>query len=332
MLIMTESIFLQQPAQQKLFFNQALHNSMIWILDKIIQAMRAQTIPQSSQYYAGAAFAPTFEICDLGPRDQAFGKLVEMANHVNTLCGQEPWYTDDIQYYVNLIPGLPDVSSMWPKWVPTPPPALPVPSPGFCFPKYFLVQYFSPAPPADNVLVPGEVRHACMGLNSCAGQGRTRVNACAGQGYCSTALAYDYSKPGTPKVSDHTCHVKNACKGQGGCGLYGTADEQANPGANDCATLGSCATPINAERFATEGPAAGQSVWLRARAVFAAKVWPGLKHANPRLPARPPQVPGSESDPNLFQNGPTIEWIQSYSGQGMTACGSSGMSGAGSCS
>ncbi|MFM7778506.1 MAG: hypothetical protein ACKPB8_07055, partial [Alphaproteobacteria bacterium] len=78
--------------------------------------------------------------------------------------------------------------------------------------------------------------------------------------------------------------------------------------------------------------AAGQSVWLRVRAVFAEKVWPSLVAANPKLPSYPPQVPGSKSDPNLFQNGPTIEWIQSYSGQGMTACGSSGMSGAGSCS
>src|SRR5262249_6446221 len=32
MLIMTESIFLQPPAQQKLYFNQALHRSMIWVL------------------------------------------------------------------------------------------------------------------------------------------------------------------------------------------------------------------------------------------------------------------------------------------------------------
>jgi hypothetical protein len=185
-------------------------------------------------------------------------------------------------------------------------------------------------PPAT--VDPGEVRHACMGLNSCQGQGRTRDNACAGQGYCSTALAYNFASPESPTVSDHTCHVLNACAGQGGCGLYGTADEQSNPGANACATLGSCATPINAERFSTEGPNAGQSVWLRARAVFAANVWPTLVAKNASLPPSPPQVPGTAAYPDLFQYGPTIEWIQDYSGQGMTACGSSGMSGAGSCS
>jgi hypothetical protein len=175
-------------------------------------------------------------------------------------------------------------------------------------------------------LQPGEMRHACMGLNSCQGQGRTRDNACAGQGYCSTALAYNYANPQSPMVSDHTCHVKNDCAGQGGCGLYGTAAEQDNPGANDCATLDSCATPINAERFSTDGPNRGKSVWLRARAVFTQNTWPELQKKNPKLPENPP-LP----HPNLFQYGPTIEWIQDYSGEGMTACGSSGMSGAGSC-
>lgn len=346
MLIMTESIFLQQPAQQKRYFNQALHNSMIWILDKIIQAMREQTIPNSG----GLAFAATFENFNLGSRDQAFGTLVAMANALNQNYGNQSWYTSGIQYYVNQIPGLPDVSALWssgnlaataapvrhgasdpiPAVSAKQPPRRPQVAATPALSKYQGLPKFPATPPAT--VAPGEARHACMGLNSCANQGRTQANACAGQGYCSTALQYNYAVPGTPTVSDHTCHVLNACAGQGGCGLYGTADEQANPGANDCATLGSCATPINAERFATEGPAAGQSVWLRARAVFAAKVWPSLVARNPQLPSRPPQVPGSDNDPNVFQYGPTIEWIQSYSGQGMTACGSSGMSGAGSCS
>lgn len=346
MLIMTESIFLQQPAQQKRYFNQALHNSMIWILDKIIQAMREQTIPGSG----GQSFAPTFENFNLGDRDQAYGTLVAMAQALNQNYGTESWYTQGIQYYVNQIPGLPDVSALWStstttataaparlsEAAPIPdvsanqPPRRPQVAASPALSRYQGLPKFPATPPAT--VAEGGVRHACMGLNSCANQGRTQSNACAGQGYCSTALAYNYAAPDTPTVSDHTCHVLNNCAGQGGCGLYGTADEQANPGANDCATLGSCATPINAERFATEGPAAGQSVWLRARAVFAAKVWPSLVASNPQLPARPPQVPGSVDDPNVFQYGPTIEWIQSYSGQGMTACGSSGMSGAGSCS
>src|SRR5262249_47433427 len=130
---------------------------------------------------------------------------------------------------------------------------------------------------------------------------------------------------------DHQCKVLNACRGQGGCGLYGTGDEQLLPGANECATLGSCATPLNAERFSTDGPNRGKSVWVRAREVFQEKVWPGLREKDPKLPPEPPQVPGTSQEPDLFQYGPTIEWIQDYSHQGMTACGSSGMSGAGSC-
>jgi hypothetical protein len=167
-----------------------------------------------------------------------------------------------------------------------------------------------------------------MGLNQCKGQGRSRDNACAGQGYCSTALEFDFANPGTPVVSDHTCRVQNACKGQGGCGLYGTGHEQELPGANACATQGCCATPINAERFSTDGRNRGKSVWLRAREVFAEKTWPELRKKNASLPAQPPEPP----HPELFKYGPTIEWIQEYSGHGMTACGASGMSGAGSCS
>ncbi|MEO7827217.1 MAG: hypothetical protein ABIR60_08760, partial [Allosphingosinicella sp.] len=101
--------------------------------------------------------------------------------------------------------------------------------------------------------------HACMGLNSCRGSDRYGTagapdlgpNACAGQGYCST-------------TADHTCHVQNSCRNQGGCGLYGTAEEMDRPAENDCRSLGSCATPINAERFSTNGPNQGKSVWLRA--------------------------------------------------------------------
>ena len=100
--------------------------------------------------------------------------------------------------------------------------------------------------------------HSCMGLNSCAGSDRfgklgphgNDPNACAGQGYCST----------TP---DHTCHVKNDCRNQGGCGLYGTAEELSQPGVNECRSFGSCATPINAERFITNGPFTGKSVRIR---------------------------------------------------------------------
>ncbi|TDR37836.1 ferritin-like protein [Tahibacter aquaticus] len=315
MLILTETIFLQEPARQKLYFNQALHRSMIWILDKVIRTMRGVFLQQSSSVTGNPRLAPTFENLDLGPRDQAFATLVTMCSELDARYGNEPWYSQDLKYYVDMVPSLPDVSAFW---------AAPA-QPGCDVSKYTGVPKFPASPPAtvgDN-----EVRHACMGLNHCAGQGRTRDNACAGQGYCSTALEYNYAQPASPTVSDHTCHVKNACAGQGGCGLYGTGEEQNDPGHNQCATLGSCATPINAERFSTDGPNRGKGVWLRAREVFTQKTWPSLRHQQPKLPAQPPAVPHAQ----LFQYGPTIEWIQDYSGEGMTACGSSGMSGAGSC-
>lgn len=323
MLIMTESIFLQPAPEQKRYFNQALHRSMIWVLDKLCREMRiiGLSSPATIGPGGGTCLAPTFENIDLGPRSQAFATLKQMCQDLDTRYGKESWYADNLKKYVDMIPTLPDVSALW-----TTPEAA---EPTCDVSKYQGAPKFPAAPPGT--VGDGEVRHACMGLNHCRGQGRTRDNACAGQGYCSTALKYNYATPQAPLVSDHTCHVLNACRGQGGCGLYGTAEEQDQPGANECATLGSCATPINAERFSTDGPNHQKSVWLRAREVFKEKVWPSLRQQDPKLPPDPPQVPGTEQHPDLFAYGPTIEWIDDYSGEGMTACGSSGMSGAGSC-
>lgn len=315
MLIMTESIFLQPPEQQKVYFNQALHRSMIWILDKILQQVRRISITANNESPACLRLAPTFENLDLGPRDQAFANLKAMCQDLDTRYGTESWYTQGLQYYVQRIPTLPDVSALWGAK-----------AQAACdVSKYQGVPKFPAAPPAT--VGADEVRHACMGLNHCKGQGRTRDNACAGQGYCSTALEYNYADPSNPNVTDHTCHVNNACRGQGGCGLYGTAEEQDIPGHNECATLGSCATPINAERFSTDGPNRGKSVWLRARQVFAEKTWPSLRAKDKSLPKAPPPVPHEA----LFRYGPTIQWIKDYSGEGMTACGASGLSGANSC-
>ncbi len=178
--------------------------------------------------------------------------------------------------------------------------------------------------------------HACMGLNACRGADRFGAdgppggdaNACAGQGYCATA-------------ADHTCHVQNQCRNQGGCGLYGTGEEMDNPGSNDCRSLGSCATPINAERFSTNGPNQGRSVWVRAREVFAQKVWPDLRaellkdQADGKIPADQP-LPATLGHPpaDFAGTGPTYLWISddNISRGNMTACGGSGMSGAGGCS
>jgi hypothetical protein len=181
----------------------------------------------------------------------------------------------------------------------------------------------------------GMPSHACMGLNSCAASDRFGTagapglgpNACAGQGYCSTA-------------TDHTCHVQNDCRDQGGCGLYGTGEEMNRPGENDCRSLGSCATPINAERFSTNGPNQGQSVWLRARAVFEEK-WAAKREdlleaqAAGHIPADQPlpETPGSPP-PVFAATGPTYLWISNVNSarSNMIACGASGLSGAGGCS
>jgi hypothetical protein len=178
--------------------------------------------------------------------------------------------------------------------------------------------------------------HACMGLNACRGADRFGVhgpngndpNACAGQGYCAT-------------TADHTCHVQNDCRNQGGCGLYGTAEELDVPALNGCRSLGSCATPINAERFSTNGPNQGKSVWLRARAVFEQQVWPGLRQELLGLQKRG-EIAGDQPlpeklgpVPELFAStGPTYLWISddNKARSNMTACGSSGLSGAGGCS
>lgn len=210
---------------------------------------------------------------------------------------------------------------------PTPAPGVPVPT---------------PYPYADEPAFPtsigtgprGMPAHACMGLNSCKASDRFGVagstkgpNDCAGQGYCSTA-------------TDHTCHVQNGCRDQGGCGLYGTGEEMDRPGDNECRSMGSCATPINGERFSTNGPNQGQSVWLRARAVFEEK-WPELrqqlieKQRSGELDSNQPLPETLGPPPPAFaQTGPTYLWISddNTARGNMTACGSSGMSGAGGCS
>ncbi|HEY1607259.1 MAG TPA: hypothetical protein VGF77_16850 [Allosphingosinicella sp.] len=221
-----------------------------------------------------------------------------------------------------------------PKW----------PAPGTPTPRPYPYADAPTFPPNIGTQPPGMPLHACMGLNSCRGADRFGTvgrpdtgapNACAGQGYCATAVA-------------HTCHVQNSCRNQGGCGLYGTAEELDNPGRNACQSLGSCAVPINAERFSTNGPNQGKSVWARAREVFEQEVWPDLRQellasqAGQDLGSGQSQVaPGQPLPetlglpPSAFATtGPSYLWISDDNEQrsNMTACGASGLSGAGGCS
>ena len=69
MLIMSETIYRVPPEQQKLFFNEGLHRSMIWVLDKYIRTIR--DIPLGD----GKFMAPVFENIDLGPRQTSFAAL-----------------------------------------------------------------------------------------------------------------------------------------------------------------------------------------------------------------------------------------------------------------
>lgn len=73
MLILTETLFLVEPENQKLFFNEGMHRSMIWVLDKYIQTMRKMNIETGK--HAGCALAPTFENIDMGSRQESFSFL-----------------------------------------------------------------------------------------------------------------------------------------------------------------------------------------------------------------------------------------------------------------
>jgi hypothetical protein len=204
---------------------------------------------------------------------------------------------------------------------------VPVPNPFIADPPAF------PAKPQPGIA--GMPAHACMGLNSCRGTDRFGAagppgrgpNACAGQGYCATS-------------NNHNCHVQNDCRNQGGCGLYGTAEEMNRPGYNECRSMGSCATPINGERFSTNGENQGKSVWVRAREVFEKSVWPELREElllereKGGIPADQPLPETLGSAPAPFtETGPSYLWITDVNtDRGVfQACGSSGMSGAGGC-
>jgi hypothetical protein len=78
MLIMTETIYRVPPAAQKLFFNEGLHRSMIWVLDKYIKTIRG--IPVGGGQYMG----PTFENVDLGPPATSFAALTALGKEAIT--------------------------------------------------------------------------------------------------------------------------------------------------------------------------------------------------------------------------------------------------------
>jgi hypothetical protein len=335
MLIMVETIYKVPPQSQRLFFNQGLHRSMIWVLDKYVRTIRG--IPVG----VGQFMAPTFENIDLGAREDSFGALTSLGEKAiaaaNKILAEQPGgplegAMKSIVNYVGVAINatssdghpmhLPDVGPYWSEA------GKPVPAP---YPYAEVPAFVRPAKAGP----PGMPLHACMGLNGCAGSDRFGAegangvpNACAGQGYCATG-------------ADHSCYVQNDCRNQGGCGLYGTGEQMESPGHNDCRSLGNCATPINAERFSTNGSNRRKSVWVRARKVFEEQVWPKLqpelveKKKAGKLPADQPLPEKLGPVPGPFEGtGPTYLWISedNIARNNMTACGGSGMSGAGGCS
>jgi hypothetical protein len=150
-----------------------------------------------------------------------------------------------------------------------------------------------PKPGPTPAKVPAEL-HACMGLNACKGHDRFGKNNCAGTGFCATA-------------EQHNCQTLNNCRGQGGCGLYGDIKAQENPGNNECAWQGSCAVPVQAERYRTLGPERGKSVWLQARKLFEQR----MAKANRNVGPAP------------FKCGPPQEWLVTSLGE-YDSCGNSG--------
>ena len=89
-------------------------------------------------------------------------------------------------------------------------------------------------------------------------------NACAGQGYCATAGLHQLQGPERLPEPGRLRPLRH----RGG----------AEPAGRQRLPLaGLVATPINAERFSTDGPNRGKSVWVRARAVFEQQVWPSLR-------------------------------------------------------
>lgn len=134
--------------------------------------------------------------------------------------------------------------------------------------------------------------HACMGLNACKGHDRFANNECAGMGFCATV--------------SHACHALNNCRAQGGCGLFGSEEQQSVPGDNPCAWYGSCAVPINAERLSTDGPNSGKSTWQRARTVFENRMTKKSKR---------------QFGPSPFPDGPPTWWLNDVGSSSSCAAG-----------
>lgn len=80
MLVMTETIYRVPPVNQKRFFNEGLHRSMIWVLDKYIRTIRQIPVPGQTRNGLPVMMGPTFQNIDLGPRVSSFAGLTKFGN------------------------------------------------------------------------------------------------------------------------------------------------------------------------------------------------------------------------------------------------------------
>ena len=123
MLIMTETLFKVPDPQQKLFFNQTLHMSMIWLLDKYCQAMRTiymnSTATPSNEPDGKMRLAPSFQNFPFSSRALAHGEMASLGMAIETKYAKDPRYSA-VGWLVTMISGntttppvLPDVAKYW---------------------------------------------------------------------------------------------------------------------------------------------------------------------------------------------------------------------------
>ena len=189
MLIMTETVYRIPEPKQKNYFNRSMHQSIIWVMDKYLQALR-QIRTADNKF----ALCATFANIDLGTRAKAHANLRAMVDqfqdqYIDPDTGPKVnWLTSDTAYYLNLIKELPDISLFWGDTQPTPeqlaslpylkepsepqdigtinPAPFPLITEGF----YTGLPRWPLKPPEDNKLPEGALRHTYQVKNDYSGQ------------------------------------------------------------------------------------------------------------------------------------------------------------------
>ena len=117
MLLCIETTYRVPPDQQKRFFNETLHQAMIWVMDGYCMTMRGIPLPD------GHVMGPTFENIDLGEPAEAFGRLNDLglaairAASTVPQAGSIPGYVAGTTGFnakeLKVAKSMPDVSRYW---------------------------------------------------------------------------------------------------------------------------------------------------------------------------------------------------------------------------